>query len=232
VTAPAACRTRRAWSLLARHEPALPDALVRLLVDPERLLDDAHLLKDGDRCTVGRLDLEGGPWVVKRFNRKGAAHTFTHFLLRSRAAWCWINGRRLLAAGLPTPSPVGYAERRRGPLRLESWLLTRFVEGRTLLDYATDDDVDPDALALVADRFAEIWRGLGDLRAGHDDMKATNFLVDGEQRVWMIDLDGMRVGLPGPLFARDRRSDYERFMRNWQDRPEAAALFRDRIDTP
>ena len=69
----------------------------------------------------------------------------------------------------------------------------------------------------------------GELRAGHDDMKAANFIVDADGHVWMIDLDGMRLGLPGPLFRRVRRLDHACFMRNWKENAVAAALFGARL---
>jgi len=215
------------------HAPEAPASLLRRFRDEiEPLLAGAEMLKDGDRCTVVRVEAEEGPFVLKRYNCKGALHTATHLVLRSRAAWCWRNARHVLEAGLATPAPLACRERRIGPLRLESYLLMAFVAGPTLLDYVRSGEAAPAALDRLADEFGRIWRGLGALRARHHDMKATNFIVDAEHRLWMVDLDGMRTGLSGSLFRHARRTDRERFMRNWRDWPEVADRFRARIDTP
>jgi len=215
------------------YAPEAPAALIRRFsgeIDP--LLRNGRMLKDGDRCTVVQIDAAGGSFVVKRYNRKGPLHTAGHLVLRSRAAWCWRNACRVLGAGLATPAPLACRERRVGPFRLESYLLTTYVDGPTLLEYVRSGDAEPAGLEKLADEFGRIWRGLGALRARHHDMKATNFIVDDERRLWMLDLDGMRTGLSGPRLRHARRVDRERFMRNWQDWPEVADRFRARIDTP
>jgi tRNA A-37 threonylcarbamoyl transferase component Bud32 len=222
----------RSFRRVVTHGPGAPPEIVAALRDgTDALLSGATVLKEGDRCTVVRLDAGGRPLVLKRYNLKQPAHTATHLLLRSRAAWCWSNGHRLLRAGLRTPEPLAYCEHRVGPLRFQSYLLTTYVEGPTLRDFIRAGDPSPADLDRVARSFARVWHGLGVLRAGHDDTKATNFIVGDDGELWMIDLDGMRIGLPAPLFARTRRNDFERFMRNWRGRPEVAEAFRARIDT-
>ncbi len=197
----------------------------------DRLLEGARVLKEGDRCTVVRLDADGQALVLKRYNLKRPFHTATHMLLRSRAAWCWINGHRLREAGLSTPEPLACCEHRLGPLRFQSYLLMPFVEGPTLRDYVDHHAPSPAELDRVAAEFARIWSVLGSLRAGHDDTKATNFIVGADGSLWMLDLDGVRIGLPRLLLERARRNDLARFMRNWEDRPEVAAAFRARLGT-
>jgi len=49
--------------------------------------------------------------------------------------------------------------------------------------------------------------------------------VDAENRLWMIDLDSMRVHSNRLVLARRRRQDLERFMRNWKGHPAVAAVF-------
>ncbi|MBT8486050.1 MAG: phosphotransferase [Phycisphaerales bacterium] len=213
-----------------RFTPAAsPEVVAALRENPDRLVDGGVMIKAGDRSTVARIDDGSTRLLLKRYNLKHPLHTLTHVALRSRAAWCWRNGRRLREAGVPTPEPLAYCEERLGPLRFQSYLLTRYVEGRTLADFVDDvADDDPD-LVRVAEELGRTWQVLGALRAGHDDMKSTNFIVGADDRVWMIDLDGMRIGLPGPLFRRERRNDAARFLRNWPERPAVVRQFRDAL---
>lgn len=217
------------------HDPDLNAAVVdQLWSDPEGLLaaEGARMLKDGDRCTVVHVNVGGQPAVMKRYNTKDRMHTALHWLLRSRAMWSWLNAHQLHAAGLNTARPLACVEDRRfGILRERSYLLTAFVPGKPLLELIASENPSEDRLRELARQFADLWQTLGQLRIGHGDMKATNFVIDRHDKLWLVDLDGMRSYRSHALFRRERRNDLARFMRNWQDRPEVAAIFRARIGT-
>ncbi len=227
------------------HVRGLNASLVELLWgNPDEVVAAAHMLKDGDRCTVGRLEPAysagtgeaageaAGPLTLKRYNLKGSLHTAIHMPMRSRAMWSWLNGRRLVSAGLPTPMPLACVEERQHRiLRRRSFLLTTFIPGRSLLEVIESREVSNDQLVDLAKQFTRIWQTLGQLRAGHGDMKASNFIVDARGKLWLIDLDGLRIYSSAALLRRERRNDLVRFMLNWQERPEVAAIFRARIGT-
>ena len=225
--------TRRSLQRLMTHVSDLPEALIeRLWSDADGALGAAAMLKDGDRCTVTRVEQSAEPYTLKRYNLKSTLHTAIHLPLRSRARWSWLNGRKLVKAGLPTPMPLAcIEERRHGLLHLRSYLLTQFVPGRSLLDLVQSDETKGERLADLARQFTRIWQTLGQLRAGHGDMKATNFIVDPQGKLWLIDLDGLRIHHSAVLLRRERRNDLARFMQNWQEKPEVAAVFRARIGT-
>jgi hypothetical protein len=213
-------------------DAALDRAIVDALwSDADALLARGTMIKDGDRCTLVELAHNGRRYVLKRFNRRGPVHMVLHLLLRSRARWCWVNAARVRALGLRTPRSAAMFETRFGPFRDRSFHLCEFIDGRILQDVVRDEAHAQRSLALLADRFTRIWRLLGQSRLGHRDMKATNFIVDPDHQLWLIDLDAMRWYPPGPLFARRRRKDLARFMKNWRDQPEAEAAFRARIDS-
>ena len=233
---------KRSWNRALWQSAAAPMSMVDALwQDPDRLVSQGVMLKDGDRCTVVRLDQGDRPLVLKRYNSKDSVHTAVHLMLRSRAQWGWINGRRLMATNVRTPEPLACLEERYcGVLRLRSYLLTEFVAGKTLREYvAADDPGHPGNpghagytdLPDLAIQFSSIWQTLGQLRVGHGDMKATNFIIDARRRLWLIDLDGMRVYRWSPLLRRERRNDLARFMRNWQEHLDVQAIFRARIGT-
>ena len=208
-------------------DAALVDALWN---DPDGLVARSGMLKDGDRCTLVEVEQDGRRYVLKRFNRRGFVHGLLHLWVRSRARWCWVNAQRVLALGLRTPRPAAMLETRFGPFRDRSFFLSEFVDGETLLSMMPDAANERGVMQKLADEFAHIWRTLGRARLGHRDMKATNIIVDADNQLWLIDLDAMRWYPPGSLFARRRRKDMARFMKNWRDQPDAAAAFRARID--
>jgi len=225
---------RRSFDRLLIAANDLPSPLRDALWDhPDRLVDAGHPVKDvpGDRCTIVRLDRDDRSFILKRYNRKGALHSASHAVLRSRARWSWLNAHRLIDAAIPTPPPLAMLEERLGPLRGRSFLVTSYVDGEPLKEWIAARPDEINRLEAVAERFGEIWRRLGRARLGHGDMKATNFIVDPQENLWLVDLDAVRRYPPGPWLARARRRDRERFLRNWRDRPEVEAAFHARIDT-
>lgn len=226
---PVECR-RSSRRVLWRVEGAPGELVEELWSDPNQVVAGGETLKDGDRCTVVKIERGGRSFVLKRYNQKDRLHAATHLLLRSRARWSFLNARKLLESGLPTPKPlVCVDERRQGVFTVGSCLVTEFIDGISLRDMVEDGWLKGESLREFAKQFAGLWQTLGQLRIGHGDMKATNFIIDPSGRLWLIDLDGMRVYRSGALLRRERRNDIARFMRNWQEKPEAAAIFRARI---
>jgi len=202
----------------------------KLRTDPDELISQGEMLKDGDRCTVVRLTRGDASYVLKRFNLKGKLHTFRHLPMRSRARWCWNNAIMLVRYKLPSPEPIAMVEERFGPFRMRSFFLSNYIEGDSLVDWIDSNETDKKAIHRIAMSFSEMWKLFGKHRIGHGDMKATNFIVDKEEKLWLVDIDGMRMHPSGPTFNRARERDMERFLRNWQSKPAVLDIFRARID--
>lgn len=223
---------RRTFRRVMWHDQARNDHLLtQLWNDPDGLLTSGTMLKDGDRSTVVRIEGEGVSHVLKRYNLKGSIHTTAHAFLRSRAMWSWRNGLYAHQAGIPTPRPLAALEMRFGPMRGVSFFLCDYVEGITLYDLVRDHNPEPSQIDELARAFSQIWQGLGRHRLTHGDMKATNYIVDQERKIWMLDLDGMRRRTMGLSWKRQREKDRRRFMKNWQDLQEPAAAFLACVDT-
>jgi Lipopolysaccharide kinase (Kdo/WaaP) family len=224
-------RVRRTlWSLMLSEPDAPSDVVVDLLRDPDQLVHHGIMLKDGDRCTVVRLDACARPLVLKRYNARGLAHTAIHAFMRSRARWAWLNARILLREGFLTPRPLVMLEERAVALRRRSFLLMEHVNGRSLDEMVRAADTDRRQLDTLATAFAELWRRLGEARITCGDMKANNFLIAPDGRWWMIDLDGMRRHRLGLMWRRERRRDADSFLRNWRDMPQAMAAFAPQLE--
>lgn len=211
-------------------EPLDIGLVEKLRTNPDSLIAQGEMLKDGDRSTVVCLKWDDATYVLKRYNLKGKLHTFRHLPIRSRARWCWNNAVQLVRFNIPSPTPIAMVEERFGPFRVRSYFLCNYIEGNSLVDWIKSHESDKDAIHRIAGSFSEIWKVLGENRIGHGDMKATNFIVDSEEKIWLVDMDGMRIHPPGPTFNRARKRDMERFLRNWQSQPAVADIFRTLID--
>jgi tRNA A-37 threonylcarbamoyl transferase component Bud32 len=177
------------------------------------------LLKDGNTCTVARVDVGGRALTIKRYNLKNPRHALSRCWRPSRAWHAWLSGHRLAFLGVPTPALLALVEERAGPLRRRAFLITEFCPGTSLLQQPSPE-CEPDADEAAA--ITALFRTLHHQRITHGDMKATNFLWHGKRLV-ILDLDAMVQHPSDDAFARGWRRDRARFLRNW---PPDSALHR------
>ena len=208
--------TSSRFSVVVRSEK---EALSALMEDPDGFMMRGQLLKDGNTCTVARVDIGGRALVVKRYNLKSFRHTLSRFWRPSRAWHSWVAGHRLAFYGIPTPAPLAMLEERIGPMRGRAFLVTEFCPGESLLQHLSEDR-EPDTAEAEAIRslFAMLFR----LKISHGDMKANNLLWH-DGHLSLIDLDSLTQHGSSRAFVRAWRRDRERFVRNW---PKQSALHR------
>lgn len=186
-------------------------ALGGFLSDPDTVLAQGKILKDGGTCSVAATVFAGLETVVKRYNRKNWRHALSRAWRPSRAWHSWREAHRLAFYGFATPTPLAMIEERYGPLRGRAFLVTEFCPGPNLLDVLSADR-EPDA--AEAEALINLFTGLHRLRITHGDMKATNLLWHAGQVV-LIDLDATTQHRAFSKFQRAWRRDRARFLRNW-----------------
>ncbi len=195
---------------------------------PERVMNNAEVLKAGNTATVVRAQLGGRSCIIKRYNIKNRQHQILQTLRRpGRAERSWRNALRLQFLGLPTAAPLALLETWRGALRDTAYLVLEDLGNEDLLQAVqTLEDAQrwaPQAASL-----------LGTLRycgLVHRDTKATNFIVHNNQ-LHLIDLDSMKETAYYYGRWRDHpgyNKDEARLLRNWTGElqaPFAEALAR------
>lgn len=200
-------------------------AMAAFLKDPDIAFDrsDTPMLKRGNTSSVVRFKVDGKDLVVKRYNVKNPVHGLRLAFKKSRADRSWFGAHLLLESGIRTPRPIAMKEARFGPLRNRAWLICDYVKGISAREYfqqpAFKDGNNPGQ---------QILRMLEQLKSGrisHGDMKATNIIIH-DGKAFLIDLDGITLHKTRACFARARRKDVKRFMKNWTRLPEVAKLFR------
>lgn len=187
--------------------------LAPLLTELDARIDAGHLYKTGGAATVSRIELNGRPLVVKRYNIKHWLHWLKRFWRPSRAWHSWIEGHRLELLGIATPRPLAVIERRWCWLRGRAYLVTEHCAGEDLIARFAPhvDGVPPEAELEALDRlFAALIRE----RISHGDFKGHNLFWD-DGRWSLIDLDAMRQHAGQAGFARAYARDRARFLRNW-----------------
>lgn len=211
-------RDARGLRALRRSEGTGLDAL---LDDPDHYIERGHLFKTGGAATVARVELDGRPLLVKRYNIKGALHWLKRCWRPSRAWHSWIAGNRLDFLDIATPLPLAVREERRFGLRARAWLVTEYLQGQDIIARfaSRPGELPPESELVALDRlFAALLRE----RISHGDLKGYNiFWQDG--RWALIDLDAMQQHHCPRRFARAYAKDRARFLRNW---PADSALYR------
>jgi hypothetical protein len=219
-----------------RWDADLPGELVdKIWNDPHAMLDEGERLQLKWRCTVTRLDHAAGPFVWKHHNWGSLRRTVGQSLSQSAARKSWMDADFLYKAGVPTPRPRAYLERRFGPFQNCSYLLIDFVPGTSLYRFMRYERPSTSAVRDLARQVAAIWQQLDELCVWHNDFKTENLLIDLDGKVWIIDFEKMRR-------FRDRDASRRRQIhtarqllhpRNWRKSPWAAEIFRQEIaNTP
>lgn len=183
---------------LAREEF---DALSAWLRDPRSLA----LIKEGSRVSVYGND----QWIVKHYRETGLKTRLRHALFKTRADISWVMGWTWALLGVPTPRPA---------------MLRRCADGEALIAFPRLEGAVPLSTLMEEQRerarrvapTVERWlKRLGETGFWHGDAKAQNILVDEQDRVHFIDLDGAGFSGDSRRRARQQARDLKRFKRNW-----------------
>lgn len=201
-------RSATRFSAVLRDEA---QTLARLLADPDTAIAHGHILKDGRTCTVARVDVDGRPLVIKRYNLKHLGHALSRCWRHTRAWQSWREAHRLRFLGIATPAPLALIETRLGPLRGRAWLISEHCPGSCLLTHLESDAPPPPAEARALTR---LFTALHRARISHGDLKATNLLWHAGEVV-LIDLDAMQQHDSAATHARAWAKDRARLLRNW-----------------
>lgn len=206
----------------------LPEALKKALqTDPDQFFDSEDLLKDGNTCTVTKVDFDNRVYVLKRYNKKPLSYRLSHLLITPRALRSWTNGHVLNLFGVKTPRPQACLLVRSGGLMDRAYLLMANAEGETL-DTVNSERI-LSAESSIPKAFADRWAELEAIGATHGDMKASNIIVTPEGDLTLIDLDGLKFDKSDKEHKRRREKDMKRFMRNWEGKPELIKAFQEAL---
>jgi hypothetical protein len=201
-----------------QDETARP--LEHLLPDPDRVLDQGEVLKDGHTVKPARVDLDGRPYILKRYNCEGWGDRWRNAFRSSRAKRTWLNTWGFRLRQLPVAEPLLCLEERRWRLPGRSYLLTQYLPAAQPLDRIWDDldgalrQATIIHIAMVLGRIHRFGGALGDLKWNHLLLA----IEDGKPRVTFSDLDESRM-IPGASRYR-RLNDVKRFLKDLEERDE------------
>ena len=203
-------------------------AMAAFLKKPDKAFNDPRnkILKAGNSSTVIQCQIDGNPFVVKRYNMKNPGHAFRRAFKRTRAEISWQNAQLLMRSGINTCGPVAMKEKRFGPFRNKAYFICEYIHGTDVRHYLKRADARERRQAVQ--EIIAVFLRLKSLRISHGDTKAANLIIQ-NNRLWLIDLDSMKQHKRKSGFLKARKRDLRVFMKNWNDLPDIATLFK-RLD--
>jgi len=178
----------------------------------DALMETGRVLKRRNTSFLSCVEVNGKDVVIKRYNHKGLWHSIRQSFRTSRAKRSWLHGHRLTMLGVGTPKPLAYIEKHFGPLLWQSYILTDYAKGPNLDEIFTGSDLSEQQKQNYHRQIHELMTAMHNKRITHGDFKRTNFVLAGE-KIYVTDLDAMKVHLPGPIFRQRCRKDITRLER-------------------
>ena len=177
------------------------------LADPDKFMQvsDAKMLKDGNTCTVMRVEIDGRFYVIKRYNIKNFFHGLMRAFRRSRAAISWRNACCLTSWHLGVVKPVALLKKDLGLCVVKLILFQNILRALICSEYF-EMPFQNDEVELVVKNMNELFGSLARVRVSHGDLKATNVLLT-ENKPILLDLDAMRIHHYFRLWSRANRRD-------------------------
>lgn len=194
----------------------LSDELLNKLENIDRWMESGSQLKDGNTATVAKVEYNGKPYVIKRYNIKDWRHAISRSLRPTRGWASWHNGNYLRFNEINTPLPVALVEERFGFIRKRAWLVTEYSDGKDLLTAVRSTDASPIDPSHLPALTAKLVGQLIEANISHGDMKATNFIVT-SNGIQLIDLDAMQIYSSRAKAVMAIKSDIDRLLRNWDE---------------
>ena len=180
--------------------PLLTPGAERVMDDPDEfLLSSSKLLKRGQTATIGVAD----GFVLKRFNFRKLLNLAKDLFRPSRPRRAFRKSYHLELAGLPTARVVGVAERRVFGLLVCSYQLMEEIPNALTLQKLMRNGGAPTREQTRA--VARLVARLHEEGFTHGDLNERNLMLDGEGRLYLIDLDALEFlgAVPSTRAAKD-----------------------------
>jgi len=134
-------------------------------------------------------DVEGEMVFLKRYNYKGIKDSCKNLFRKSRALKAMEAALKVKEIGLDTPEVIFACEKRFLGILMKSFIATRAVNARNLVEVVTGGSCTD---GLISD-VAQYVRRMHETGVSHVDFKGENLLFDDKGKIYLIDLDRLKV---------------------------------------
>jgi hypothetical protein len=183
---------------------------------PAELLSSCKIVKDSRTTTVGAGALCGLEFHVKRYNYQGLGYALKELFRASRAKRAWVAGNNCAMRGISVATPIAYLERRHGRFSLESYLVSKTVDGRSLPEIMARRTCEFSGKRDLIDDLARYLARMHAHQVANRDLNGDKLIVSrkGSKRhvFSMVDFDGVDIG---PVSWRTRVKNLTRLEREF-----------------
>ena len=177
------------------------------------LMTKGHILKNGNTSFVSHITWNNKDIVIKRYNHKNFFHSLRHTIINSRAKRNWLHAQKLTMLGIPTPKPLAFIEKRKGPILWNSYYITEYIKGPNLHVFLNDKSISENQHISTINQVEKIFNKMSDFLITHGDLKHTNILIS-EKGPILTDLDSMKSHKLNMFYKIRRKKDIKRFQKD------------------
>ena len=196
--------------------------------EPHALLAEGDKLQDKLRCSVAKIDHPGRPVRLEASQLGNACARAEALALAIAGEKSWNDARFSHLAGVPTPRPRAYFERRLGPFKRSSYLLSDYIAGTSLYRFMRFERPTPNSSTISPGRWPPSGSSSMTCASGTTTSKPKTCWSIRTGKVWLIDFERMRRFRNRDRLRRRQVRDINDFFhpRNWRQNPAAAEVFR------
>lgn len=111
----------------------------------------------------------------------------------SRAKKAWIAGYNCFLRGIPTAKPLFFQEKRNFLFLENCYIVTQEIENACILPKYLLGTEDQQRKENLLKQLGKMIHTMHDRGLTHRDLKGNNLLVDQNERIYLIDLDGLSM---------------------------------------
>ena len=172
---------------------------------------------------VFRYQRDGCDWIVKQYSSRSWWCGLKHIFKGTHAAVSWQNANRLQSLQILTAKPIAVLQKKWGMLQRRDYFVMEYVPGQTLREYL-QFFCDLQGQQQMITKVVQVMTALKQNRLCHRDVKAQNWQVCND-KLYLLDLDNLRVYPWELLFTRAFNKDVKRFLKIWRNRPVLQQAF-------
>ena len=166
---------------------------------------EPEVLKDDHSSTVIKTFSKDSVFVIKRDNPGNILKYIKRIFKKSRSFRVWSKAAFLQSKSLDTLCPLALVEDYAGIVRLQSFVVSEFINGPTLEDFLCDSSSSVEKIKTISQKAMmalEKWHQNG---VSHRDPKAKNIILK-DGRLFFIDTEDVSV----PRLKMMKRNDFSR----------------------
>jgi tRNA A-37 threonylcarbamoyl transferase component Bud32 len=149
------------------------------------LIEAGRILKCHGSVLVAQVVWAHREIVVTRFDEAGVRHALAERWRGSPARRRWLAAHLLGMLGVATARPLAFIERRTGPWRQRSYLLTEKVEGQTLHELLSADEVSRQWKQKALGQLADALDRLANYGVTYRDSDLTGIRVSKDRLIFV-----------------------------------------------